>query len=53
MKLNIYIKKKQQLNKGSYISHLYNANQWQTLWTQMEQNINEKLNSDIKIELRN
>jgi hypothetical protein len=46
-------KKKQQLNKELCTSHLYNANQWKTLWTQLEQNINEKLNSVIRTKLRN
>jgi hypothetical protein len=30
-----------------------NANQWQSLWTDLEQNISEKLNFEIKIKLRN
>jgi hypothetical protein len=45
-------KKKQKINE-LYLSHLYNANQWQNLWTYLEHSINEKLNLEIQIKLRN
>jgi hypothetical protein len=46
-------KKKQQMNRGLYHSHLYNANQWKNLWTHIEQNINDKLHLEIGTKLEN
>jgi hypothetical protein len=52
-KIKYLYKKKQQINKELYYIHLCNANQWQNLWTHIEQNINDKLHLEIGAKLKN
>jgi hypothetical protein len=47
-----YLYKEKQVNKDLYLSHLYNSNQWQKLWTHIEQNITDKLHLEIGTKLK-
>jgi hypothetical protein len=46
-------KKKQQINKKLYISHLYNAKFWQNSWFHIEQCITNKLQIEIEKKIKN
>jgi hypothetical protein len=42
-------KKKQQINKEIYYTHIQNANKWKSIWNNIEQSINKKLQEEMKI----
>jgi hypothetical protein len=51
--IKLLYKKKQQLNKELYISHLYNAKYWQNTWIHIKQDITTKLHLEIEKKMKN
>jgi hypothetical protein len=46
-------KKKQQLNKELYHTHIQNTNTWKSTWNSIEQSVNQKLQEEIKVYTKN
>jgi hypothetical protein len=47
--INFLYKKKQEINKELHYTHIQNANTWKSVWNDIEQSINKKLQEEMKI----